>query len=334
MRFCPQCGAAEPTYTGNTVAIILTIFLLVVLAGGITYWCHTASSRAAESADEMSVPIPSQEAGILPEVPVSVTESAAAVVYSGECGETMSWTLDSTGTLTISGSGEMNDYADDETPPWAYQDIPVTQVIFQGDITGIGDGAFCMTSLTNVFIPASVTGIGYQAFGFIDTLEGIWVDPENPAFSNDDSGVLFDKKKQYLISVPPMLAGDYTVPEGVEWILDTAFIKCQKLTKVDLPMSMKTIGSGAFSQCTALTEITIPEGVESLSWSTFFNCSNLKTVRIPESVTTIESGAFQECHLDFVFYGGTWEQWEQMMRNYENYSSDPFAGAVTQFQMY
>ena len=328
MRFCPQCGTAVPKHGKTAGAILLAICLLAVLTGGIVYWCGTAPSRAAENTGE--IPIPNPEAGM----PEPVTEASAVVVYSGECGETITWTLDSAGTLVISGTGEMYDYYEGEGPPWINQDIPVSNVVFQGDITRIGDRAFGMTSLTNVFIPASVTGIGYQAFGFIDTLEGIWVDPENPACCSDDSGVLFDKNKQYLITAPPVLTGTYTVPEGVEWIFDAAFLKCQKLTKVDLPMSMKTIGQGAFSQCTGLTEITIPQGVESISWSTFFNCSSLKTVRIPESVTTIESGAFQDCHLDFVFYGGTWEQWEQMMRNYEDYDSDPFAGAVTRFQTY
>lgn len=327
MRFCPRCGAAVPEHRGNADIIILLICLLAVLAGGIVYWLSLSEKKTEK------IPIPTLNEAAYPEQTDPAVE-AAVVVYSGDCGETMTWTLDSAGTLVISGTGEMYDYYEDESPPWLYQDIPVTNLVFQGDITRIGDRAFGMTSLTNVFIPASVTGIGYQAFGFIDTLEGIWVDPENPAYCSDDSGVLFDKNKQYLITAPPVLTGTYTVPEGVEWIFDTAFLKCQKLTKVDLPMSMKTIGQGAFSQCTGLTEITIPQGVESISWSTFFNCSSLKTVRIPESVTTIESGAFQDCHLDFVFYGGTWEQWEQMMRNYEDYDSDPFAGAVTRFQTY
>lgn len=328
MRFCPRCGAAAPKHAGNAGAILLAVCLLAVLTGGIVYWCGTAPFRAAVNTGGM--PILNPEAG----VPEPATEVSTVVVYSGECGEAMTWTLDSAGTLVISGTGEMYDYYEGEGPPWSYLDIPVTNVVFQGNVTRIGDQSFGMTSLTNVFIPASVTGIGYRAFAFIDTLEGIWVDPENSAYSNDDSGVLFDKNKQRLIAVPPALTGTYTVPESVEWIFDAAFIRCDKLTKVDLPMSMKTIGQGAFSQCTGLTEITIPQGVESLSWSTFFDCSSLKTVRIPESVTTIESGAFQECHLDFVFYGGTWEQWERMMRNYDDYDSDPFADAVTLFQTY
>ena len=273
MRFCPRCGAAAPKHAGNAVVICL----LTVLAGGIAYWLSLSEKKAGE------MPTLTQEGAIYPEQTEPSVDAADVVVYSGECGEAMTWTLDSAGTLVISGSGEMNDYPDDESPPWAYQDIPVTEVIFQGEITGIGDEAFCMTSLTSVFIPASVTEIGYHAFGFIDTLEGIWVDPENPAYCSDDFGVLFDKNKQRLIAVPPALTGTYTVPESVEWIFDAAFLKCEKLTKVDLPMSMKAIGSGAFSQCTGLTEITIPQGVESISWSTFFDCSSLKTVRIPES---------------------------------------------------
>ena len=45
--------------------------------------------------------------------------SAADIVESGECGaegSNLTWTLDSEGTLTISGEGEM--------PKWKYSDSP------------------------------------------------------------------------------------------------------------------------------------------------------------------------------------------------------------------
>ena len=45
---------------------------------------------------------------ILPSL--TLTARAAEVVDSGDCGTNVTWALDSTGTLTISGSGEMHDY--------------------------------------------------------------------------------------------------------------------------------------------------------------------------------------------------------------------------------
>ena len=47
-----------------------------------------------------------------------VTSAAwAATVDSGECGDNLTWTLDSDGTLTISGNGAMDDY----TLEWDYK---------------------------------------------------------------------------------------------------------------------------------------------------------------------------------------------------------------------
>lgn len=40
----------------------------------------------------------------------------AEAVTSGDCGEAVSWTLDDAGTLTISGTGPMLDYASYSRP--------------------------------------------------------------------------------------------------------------------------------------------------------------------------------------------------------------------------
>ena len=73
---------------------------------------------------------------------------AGDVVDSGACGENATWTLTGTGdalTLTISGSGEMDDYEEDKrlmqtTAPWYGQKIK--KVIVKEGITSIGDNAF------------------------------------------------------------------------------------------------------------------------------------------------------------------------------------------------
>ena len=48
---------------------------------------------------------------------VQPAEVQAATVKSGTCGTNLTWTLDDTGTLTISGTGYMRNY-DDDDPPW------------------------------------------------------------------------------------------------------------------------------------------------------------------------------------------------------------------------
>ena len=44
---------------------------------------------------------------------------AATVVDSGACGDNATWSLDSSGTLTISGTGEIYDgYGENSEQPW------------------------------------------------------------------------------------------------------------------------------------------------------------------------------------------------------------------------
>ena len=67
------------------------------------------------------------------------------------------------------------------------------------------------------------------------------------------------------------------------------------LTSVTIPNSVTTIGSGAFSGCSALTSITIPNSVTTISDYTFNECTNLQKVNIGKSVKTIETFAFKNC---------------------------------------
>ena len=88
----------------------------------------------------------------------------ADTVIQGTAGANISWTLDSEGTLTFSGTGEMNDY-EYSTPPWTEGEYDVHTVLIGSGITSIGRYAFynCDT-LEGVTIPKSVQKIGYYAF--------------------------------------------------------------------------------------------------------------------------------------------------------------------------
>ena len=75
------------------------------------------------------------------------------------------------------------------------------------------------------------------------------------------------------------------------------------LEVVVLGANTKTIGEGAFLQCTALREIKLNDGLEKIATISFSMCENLESITIPESVTTIESGAFTGLEKTLVIHG-------------------------------
>lgn len=84
---------------------------------------------------------------------------------SESCGESASWSFDETsGVLTISGSGAMEDYTSSSMPWYDYTDA-ITAVIIEKDITTIGDYAFeSCESLHEIQLQSRITFISEGAF--------------------------------------------------------------------------------------------------------------------------------------------------------------------------
>ena len=87
---------------------------------------------------------------------------------SGTCGDNLTWELDDDGVLTISGTGEMDDYNTNYgvgLKPWSRSGV-ITKVVLNDGITSIGGGAFynLYQDVTEITIPASVKSIGRSAF--------------------------------------------------------------------------------------------------------------------------------------------------------------------------
>ena len=199
----------------------------------------------------------------------------------GTCGENLTWDYESeTQTLTISGSGYMDDTWD-EVSRWILYDIKT--IIIRDGVLNIGNSAFrnC-SSVTSVTISNTVTSIGGAAFLGCTGLTSITIPNsvttiESYAFS-ECSG---------LTSI--------NIPNTVTSIGGSAFEYCTGLTSINIPNSVTSIESYAFSECSRLTSINIPNSVTSIGNGAFLGCSSLTSINIPNSVTAIEISAFWRC---------------------------------------
>jgi hypothetical protein len=197
---------------------------------------------------------------------------AESTASSGTCGDNVTWSLDD-GTLTISGTGDMEDYNRNSPLPWYSKKSSIKSVVIKSGVTSIGNGAF----------------------SYCTSLEKIEVDSNNKNYTSVD-GVLFNKEKTTLIRYPEGKNNTtYEIPNGVTSIGDSAFPFCNSLTSVTIPNSVTSIGNSAFFGCDSLASVTIPDSVTSIGNEAFSSCDNLASVTIGNGVTSIGDGAFDFC---------------------------------------
>ncbi len=229
----------------------------------------------------------------------------AGNVESGTYGRNLTWTLDSEGTLTISGQGKMPD-SYYYSLPWYSKVDSIKTVCIGSGVTSIGnDALYGCTGLTSITIPDSVTSIGSTAFCKCGKLKSIEIPSSvtsigNGAFSSCTSLTSITIPNSMTSIGSHVFAGctgltSVTIPDSVTSIGDWAFGGCTGLTSVTIPSSVTSIGSYAFSNCTGLTSVTIPSSVTSIGVSAFYRCTGLTSVTIPDSVTSIGERAFYGC---------------------------------------
>lgn len=207
----------------------------------------------------------------------------------------LSWSLARSGVLTISGSGELPELANDGTSvPWKKHSDIIIEVVIKSGVTGVGSGAFTgCTALKKVSISDTVKKLDLNTFSGCTALEAFAVEDGNEAYASAD-GVLFNAGKTRLISCPVGKTGAYTVPETVTEIEKSAFT-ASGVESVSMSDAVNAVGEGAFSNCSKLKSAVLPKGLRELKKSLFSGCSALEAISIPDSVKTLGEGVFSGC---------------------------------------
>ena len=168
---------------------------------------------------------------------VSTVYADTSVIDSGECGTNVYWSLDDQGILTISGEGEMDDYANENlsfinSVPWGDYYGRIKEVVVTEGVTKIGAAAFNpdgatsgrATVLEKATIADSVTKIGNSCFAWCNRLKEV-------------------KLSENLVTIDRNM-----------------FYGCTSLKALTLPKSVELIKAGAFSSCNNLEELKILNG--------------------------------------------------------------------------
>ena len=245
---------------------------------------------------------------------------------SGTCGSSAVWTYEeTTQKLTISGSGEMFDYAKVDDVPW--HGLSITQVYVTQNVSSVGKNAFAdLPELASVSLNSTVLSVDPTAFLDCPELNNFIVDLNNPKYTvMANKGLVEDgiklvkyaSKCSATVTLPATLKiiGDYAFygctlntiefGSGVEIIGDYAFAGCN-ISKITFPDNVRSIGAYAFAG-TSLTELNLTMQINSVGNNAFENCASLKTLTVGNPVTDFGTGAFSGCSAidSFTYYGDT-----------------------------
>ena len=175
----------------------------------------------------------------------------AFAAATGRCGDSITWTLDDSGNLTLSGSGEMWNNGYDDSP---FKDYEIRKATVKYGITSIGESAFLgCRGMTELTLPNSVTSIGNYAFSDCSGLEKITVDRGNKRYDSwGNCNSIIETGTNTLI----VGCKNSVIPNSVTSIGYYAFYGCSGLAELTLPDSVASIGDGAFICCSDLSKIT------------------------------------------------------------------------------
>lgn len=229
----------------------------------------------------VSVPSPSlqayREAGYGALGTLTATPGTEA---GGTCGDALAWSIDE-GTLTISGTGAMDEWASEADVPWHDYRNVIYQVVLPAGLTSIGAYAFADMPLSywDIVLPAEnqLARAHHSSFRGVEFPYGQMI-----YFGSVCYGMAFPEtaaEGEYRV-------GEVVLQEGTTYVMDEAFCTAP------IQVTDKTTTYNPFAETDYLV---IPRSVEALGEKAFYSLEGLPVLTVPESVAQVGDSAFAGC---------------------------------------
>lgn len=221
---------------------------------------------------------------------------------------------DSTGTVTISGTGDMWDYYEDgwdakkeHKNPLIDENRVIKHIIISDNITSVSDYLLHayneVGSIKQIILGSNIIKIGMHSFENCISVQTINL-PKNLKEIGEYAFVNCGLTNLVIPNnVTQIGEGCFQVcnrlesvkiSDGLLNIPDGMFSGCQRLSKIELPDSIRKIGNYVFDGC-GITSIELPSKLEYVGYGVFQNCLSLQSITLPATIKSIEEGTFRGC---------------------------------------
>ncbi len=204
---------------------------------------------------------------------IETGNSSAQIIDSGQCGDDLTFSYLSDGTLTISGTGGMYDYSETDSP-WCGYHNAIIRIVIEDGVTSLGGWCFhdC-NNLLELTLPITLNSVKsneHPAFAGCANIKIV-----NFTYGTNGYGFDYD-----------------AYPVNDCWYQNTPwYLSLDTVKEINFADGIKGIGSDALREQN-ITSIVIPDSVVALGNYTFYNCAELTDLTIPISLRPFCSEAY------------------------------------------
>lgn len=215
-------------------------------------------------------------------VEITTLPSTTQQPFDGYCGAQVYYDYDEANrTLVISGTGEMQNYANTVTP-WAGKEVRRVEV--SEGVTSVTPGAFTEIVPDVIYLSSTVSSFDVLA---VNKFGGIEVSPSNKQYKSVNE-VLFDKSGTVLVAYPNQkINTSYAIPEGVKVIDELAFYEATNLNSLSISSTVEYIDNYAFKGCTNINRIDLPANVAEIRSGVFYGWLESQKIYIANAETKV-----------------------------------------------